>query len=974
MAGSLQPPRSSCSPPRVAYVMSRFPRLSETFVLYELLAVEHAGVHIDLYPLLRERAAVTHPEAAPLVERARYQPFLSWPILRSHAHFLRRCPRRYLATLGSLLVGVAGSLNFTLGAIGIWAKVVHMARLMAADGVTHVHCHFATHPAVAGWVVRRLVGIPFSFTAHGSDLHVDRHMLPQKVAEAAFVLAISEYNRDLIIAECGPETAHKVRVLHCGVDPERFRPAGPPPPDPVVRILCIGTLHQVKGQRYLLEACRLLNAQGIDVHCTLVGDGPDRKTLQRLVSRWGLDDRVELAGRRTQDEIAALLATTHILAAPSVRTREGKREGIPVVLMEAMSAEVPVVASDLSGIPELVEDERSGLLVPPGNAAALAATLRRLCDDPVLRRRLGQQGRRKVVREFNLHSNAALLAAEFSAVEEPDHPRHGGEMSVRGTGMLGQTLATDFVVGSNASGTANGNWPFLLPALRVGTVVCCGTPTLAALRTLAGMARDVMVCPPSRPNRSAVLRARAEGLANVHAREVSTLEAGSAEVAWLGTRPSPALLDTLDRLLTPGGLLFSEEPHRLPRSGWCARAEFWSAPRGHDVQLAVPARDLSVIDWARRGGLAEPTRGRMARRVCRRLPFLANLPATRHTALVARDGAPRHSLPAYVLEIAQAGGVPLEDRPWAFWAPGRYPSKKILFFAFDRDGARPEIVVRLTRSAALNYRLENEWRALCQIERSGAPDAETVPQPRFFGYHGGLAVLGESAVDGEPFQQRSSARDDCPYGRTAVEWLVDLGVRTADHRSFGPGEIAGAVSAIHDRFTRTYTLSPEHRRALAAYVGALGTDLPTVRQHGDPGTWNLLVTPTGRVAVLDWEAYEQHGMPLWDLFYFMRSYGVWASRVDGTRDPLDGYARRFFADSPMNRLLTSAVAQFGDRADLARELVEPLFFTCWMHRAVKESARLEPQRLERGHFVRLLRRCLDERRSPGLRRLFAAGA
>ncbi|MGH8930438.1 MAG: phosphotransferase family protein [Egibacteraceae bacterium] len=551
-------------------------------------------------------------------------------------------------------------------------------------------------------------------------------------------------------------------------------------------------------------------------------------------------------------------------------------------------------------------------------------------------------------------------------------------MSAAPTGLLGQTLATDFVVGSNASGTANGNWPFLLPALRAGTVLCCGTPTLAALRTLAGIARDVMVCPPSRPNRSAVLRARAEGLTNVGTREISTLEASSIDVAWLGTRSSPTLLDTLDRLLKPGGLLFSEEPRSLPRSSWPARAEFWTAPRGHDVQLAVPARNLPVIEWARRGGLAEATRGRLARRVSRRLPRAARVQPwiTRHTALLARDGTPRHSLPAYVLEIAQASGVPLEDRPWAFWAPGRYASKKILFFAFDRAGTRPEIVVRLTRNAALNYRLENEWRALRQLEESGVPDAETVPQPRFFGYHEGLAVLGETAVDGVPFAQRSSARDDCPYGRAAVEWLVDLGVRTADNRSFGPGEIADAVSAIHDRFTRTYTLSAEHRRVLAFHVEALGSGacaMPTVRQHGDPGTWNLLVTPTGRVAVLDWEAYEQHGMPLWDLFYFMRSYGVWASRVTGTRDPLDGYARQFFADSPMNHLLTGAVARFGDRTDLAGELVEPLFFTCWMHRAVKESTRLEPQRLESGHFVRLLRRCLDERRSSGLRRLFAAG-
>ncbi|MGH8907543.1 MAG: glycosyltransferase [Egibacteraceae bacterium] len=416
-APRLSPPMGSR--PKVAYVMSRFPKLSETFVLYELLAVEREGVRTEVYPLLRERAGVMHPEAAALVERARYQPFVSWPILRSQLHFLRHCPRRYLRTLWALLAGVAGSRNFAVGAIGIWPKVVHMARLMAGDGVTHVHCHFASHPAVAGWIVHRLVGIPFSFTAHGSDLHVDRHMLPQKVAEAAFVLAISDYNRDVIMSECGPEAADKVRVLRCGVNPDVFRPGKQPPPDARLRILCIGTLHEVKGQRHLLEACRLLAEQGVQVRCTLVGDGPDRRMLARLIAAWSLEGSAELVGRRTTAEIAALLVTVDVLAAPSVPTRQGKREGIPVVLMEAMSAQVPVVASRLSGIPELVEDGRTGLLVPPGDAAALAGALRRLHEDPRLRRRLGCAGRDKVVREFNLRVNAARLAEEFAAAGQP---------------------------------------------------------------------------------------------------------------------------------------------------------------------------------------------------------------------------------------------------------------------------------------------------------------------------------------------------------------------------------------------------------------------------------------------------------------------------------------------------------------------------------------------------------------------------
>ncbi|MGH8883909.1 MAG: glycosyltransferase [Egibacteraceae bacterium] len=414
-------PRTNPAPPKVAYLVSRFPKLSETFVLFELLAVEQQGVDVELYPLLRERAPLMHPEAAELVKRAHYQPFVSWPILRSQLHFLRRRPGRYLRTLGTLLTSTWGSLNFFVGAIGIWPKVVHMARLMAADGVDHVHCHFATHPSAAGWIIHRLVGIPYSFTAHGSDLHVERRMLPKKVAEAAFVLTISEHNRSVILAECelpargdGPD--EKVLVLHCGVDPGVFHPAARGDAPDVcgpLHVLCIGTLHEVKGQRYLLEACRLLLDQGVQVHCILVGDGPDLRMLRRMIFELELVGRVDLAGRKTRDEVVELLASADVVVAPSVPTRQGKREGIPVVLMEAMSAGVPVVASRLSGIPELVEDDRTGLLAPPRDPAALANALRRLHDDPQLRRRLGSAGRDKVVREFNLNANTERLADLF---------------------------------------------------------------------------------------------------------------------------------------------------------------------------------------------------------------------------------------------------------------------------------------------------------------------------------------------------------------------------------------------------------------------------------------------------------------------------------------------------------------------------------------------------------------------------------
>jgi glycosyltransferase involved in cell wall biosynthesis len=322
----------------------------------------------------------------------------------------------YFSTLWALLRGTWGSPNFFLGAVGIFPKTVYFAEMMEAVGIQHLHAHFANHPAAAAFVIRRLTGIPYSFTAHGSDLHVDRHMLREKVAEAALVVTISNYNRELIIKECGDQYRDKVAVVHCGVDTSVFQMRKRPPVDEIrsqFRILCIGTLHEVKGQTYLIEACRLLKERGIDVVCHLVGDGPDRKLLEQQIERAGLAGQVLLRGRQTRPQIAQLLAEVDVTVAPSVPTKQGKREGIPVALMEAMGSGVPVVASHLSGIPELVADEHSGLLVQPRDAHGLAAALERLWREPDLRRRLGEAGRDTVAREFDLRTNAVTLSHLF---------------------------------------------------------------------------------------------------------------------------------------------------------------------------------------------------------------------------------------------------------------------------------------------------------------------------------------------------------------------------------------------------------------------------------------------------------------------------------------------------------------------------------------------------------------------------------
>lgn len=407
-------------PVRIAYVMSRFPKLSETFVLNEMIALESFGAHVDVYPLLRERQTVSHPEVHAWIARARYLPFLSLGILAANAHYALRQPRRYARMLRDVLGGTWRSPRMFAGTLAILPKSVRFAYEMEQSGVAHVHAHFAIHPALAAFVVHRLTDIPFSFTAHGSDVYVDRRMLAQKVNAAAFTVAISEFNRRIIIEECGSASADRVHVVHCGVDPDFFAPA-PRHERDVVELVCVAVLEEKKGHRYLIDACAQLRDRGVRFRCHLVGDGPLRRELEQRVADAGLTEVVLLHGGRPRNEVAGLVAGADIAVLASHRTGRGKMEGIPVALMEAMACGVPVVATVMTGIPELVEHEVNGLLVRSGDAVPLADALETLARDARLRSRLGAAARAKVLEEFDLRANARRLLQLITS--------HGGASS-----------------------------------------------------------------------------------------------------------------------------------------------------------------------------------------------------------------------------------------------------------------------------------------------------------------------------------------------------------------------------------------------------------------------------------------------------------------------------------------------------------------------------------------------------------------
>ena len=400
---------SSAGDLKVAYIMSRFPKLTETFVLYEMLAVEAEGVPVEIYPLMREKTNVMHSEAVPLVKRAHFTPIMSPGIVASNLRYLFRKPGTYLGTLWTSLRATWGSRRFFAGILAFFPKAVHMAHLMSKDNIGHIHAHFASHPAAVAFIIHQMTGIPYSFTAHGSDLHRDQHMLCEKISSAKFAAAISNYNKEMMAELCGK--ADRIMIVHCGVNTQAFQPKTPQ--NEQLNVLCIGTLHEVKGQTHLIEACRLLKERDIDFVCHLVGSGGDLEMLQKQTAEAGLTDKVRFHGRLPQNEVIAMLKAVDVVAAPSVPSADGRREGIPVALMEAMATGKPVVASRLSGIPELVEDGQSGFLIEPGDAQGIADALATLSSDAALREKMGQAGREKVLNEFDLSKNAVTLAQLF---------------------------------------------------------------------------------------------------------------------------------------------------------------------------------------------------------------------------------------------------------------------------------------------------------------------------------------------------------------------------------------------------------------------------------------------------------------------------------------------------------------------------------------------------------------------------------
>lgn len=440
----------------IAVLLSRFPLITETFILREVIEMERQGQPVRLVPMIRESPAVVHPEAIPWVERALFTPWVSGAIALANLRAFLRRPLFYSRTALELLGGMLRSADFLLRTVALFPKSVYLAERLEKEGIRHVHAHYATHPATMAMIIARFApSITFSFTAHAHDIFVNRVMLAPKLARAAGVRAISRFNRTYLAALYPAIPAEKIGVIRVGIDPGAYRNENRPDDLPL-RILCVAALKPYKGIHVLIEACRLLQERGVDFLCEIVGDGPLRRHVEAQIARCGVSRRVVLLGARPQEEVAALIKRSAIFALPSVIAHDNQMEGIPVALMEAMAASRPVVASALSGIPELVENDVTGLLVDANNPEILASALQRLANDPGLRRRLGEAGRRKVEEDFDLRTNVGALLAWIDGMNPPadlDVPalrRKGKGVGVREVCSTGDSRVARILIAGDA--------------------------------------------------------------------------------------------------------------------------------------------------------------------------------------------------------------------------------------------------------------------------------------------------------------------------------------------------------------------------------------------------------------------------------------------------------------------------------------------------------------------------------------------
>lgn len=405
-------------PCKIAYILKRYPRYSETFIVNEILAHESAGLAIDIFAL--RPPSDTHFQNIISQVRASVT-YIQKPTQGRKSNFLNTLsptPASYfwaeLQETAQIIPDIWQKLPL---ATGERASVVYQALWLAREvrqrNITHLHAHFASVATSVTRLTSHFTNIPYTFTAHAKDIYhqsVDFNNLQNKIKDSKIVVTVSDYNRQYLQENYG-KVAQSVKRIYNGIDLAKFTYLSPENRPP--KIISVGRLVEKKGLSILIKACDLLKQWGCHFSCQIVGGGELETSLKNQIEELNLSDKVILIGSRPQNEVCELVQNSAVFAAPYIIAKDGNRDGLPTVLLEAMALGTPCIGTNITGIPELIRDGKTGLIVPQEDEKALAEALKQLLYKSDLRVKLAQSARHLLESEFDIHKNTALLRNLF---------------------------------------------------------------------------------------------------------------------------------------------------------------------------------------------------------------------------------------------------------------------------------------------------------------------------------------------------------------------------------------------------------------------------------------------------------------------------------------------------------------------------------------------------------------------------------
>jgi glycosyltransferase involved in cell wall biosynthesis len=405
---------------RLGYLYSRYPVISQTFCDAEMLALERLGVELEIGSIYPPLTSLRHEHIACLSAPIHYAPPQEiLKISEKNAKITGKWPRdlveRHEQKYGSTAKAEQRARN-----------ALYFADFFARSNVNHVHVHFANRAAHTALFLKEISGIPFSVTAHGQDFMKDLgsdDLLREICAAAEFVAAETDYSRELLCERC-PNSAAKIHRVYNGIDLERFptphheTERAPVAPREVPRIISVGRLVAFKGFEDLIDACAELAHRGLEFNCEIIGDGPLRNDLEAKIENLNLSGQVQLLGSLSQQTVLEKLQAADIFALASVTDAQGASDVFPTVILEAMASGRPVISTRLAGIPELVVEGQTGVLVSPRDTAALTDALQRLLRDTELRLHYGHAGRARIERHFRIEETVVPLLKLFETASD----------------------------------------------------------------------------------------------------------------------------------------------------------------------------------------------------------------------------------------------------------------------------------------------------------------------------------------------------------------------------------------------------------------------------------------------------------------------------------------------------------------------------------------------------------------------------